>query len=203
MKRKVKALIMAVLMLVMTLAPSFVDAVTVKAAEELTLKLHYHRADGNYDGWDVWLWEEGGEGAGYAFEEEDGEMVATKVITPGVTSVGFIVRTADWTKDVDADQFIDLTEMVSGTVHIYVESGVEGYSKEYGEDAVVVDKTFSIIYCGMIAEEQKAGTKLGKRIKRLGIHVLLIDNQAVGYAAHFMRGMGWKDIDSHCQERGF
>ena len=136
MKQRVKALIMAVLMLVMTLAPSFVDAVTVKAAEELTLKLHYHRADGNYDGWDVWLWEEGGEGAGYAFEEEDGEMVATKVITPGVTSVGFIVRTADWTKDVDADQFIDLTEMVSGTVHIYVESGVEGYTKEYGEDAV-------------------------------------------------------------------
>lgn len=76
-------------------------------------------------------------------------------------------------------------------------------SEEYGEDAVVVDKTFSIIYCGMIAEEQKAGTRLGKRIKRLGIHVLLMDNQTVGYAANFMRGMGWRDIDRHCQERGF
>lgn len=136
MRQRVKSLIMAMMMLVMTLTPFFVDVVTVEAAEELILKLHYHREDGNYDGWDVWLWEEGGEGAGYAFEEEDGEMVATKVITPGVTSVGFIVRTADWAKDIDADQFIDLSDMVSGTVHVYVESGVEGYTKEYGEDAV-------------------------------------------------------------------
>lgn len=131
---------MALVMLVMTLAASVPDVVTVKAAEELTLKLHYHRADDNYEGWDAWLWEEGGDGAGYTFEEEDGEMVATKVITPGVTSVGFIIRTADWAKDVDADQFIDVSEMVSGTVHIYVESGVEGYTKEYGEDAVTGTK---------------------------------------------------------------
>ncbi|MCI9072837.1 MAG: type I pullulanase [Lachnospiraceae bacterium] len=109
---------------------------TVYAAEDLILKIHYHREDGNYDGWDVWLWEIGGDGGGFAFAEEEGEMVATKVVTPGVTSVGFIVRTADWAKDVDKDQFIDISEMVSGTVHIYVESGVEGYTKEYGEDAV-------------------------------------------------------------------
>ncbi|MCX4271811.1 MAG: type I pullulanase [Acetatifactor sp.] len=108
----------------------------VHAAQDLILKVHYHREDGNYEGWDVWLWEIGGDGGGFAFAEEDGEMVATKVVTPGVTSIGFIVRTADWAKDVDKDQFIDISEMVSGTVHIYVESGVEGYTKEYGEDAV-------------------------------------------------------------------
>lgn len=140
MRRRMKAMFMAMVLLVMTVVPSFMDVLTVKAAEDLTLKLHYHRADDNYEGWDVWLWEEGGDGGGYAFEEEDGEMVATKVITPGVTSVGFIVRTADWTKDIDADQFIDIAEMVSGTVHIYVESGVEGYTKEYGEDAVTGTK---------------------------------------------------------------
>lgn len=140
MRRRMKAMFMAMVLLVMTVVPFFMDVLTVKAAEDLTLKLHYHRADDNYEGWDVWLWEEGGDGGGYAFEEEDGEMVATKVITPGVTSVGFIVRTADWTKDIDADQFIDIAEMVSGTVHIYVESGVEGYTKEYGEDAVTGTK---------------------------------------------------------------
>ncbi len=140
MRRRVKAMFMAMVLLVMTVVPSFMDGMTVKAAEELTLKLHYHREDGVYDGWDVWLWEEGGDGGGYAFAEEDGEMVATKVITPGVTTVGFIVRTADWTKDINADQFIDISEMVSGTVHIYVESGVEGYTKEYGEDAVTGTK---------------------------------------------------------------
>lgn len=133
-------------MFAMTIAGSFADVTTVKAAEELTLKLHYHRADGNYDGWDVWLWEEGGDGNAYAFEEEDGEMVATKVIAPGVSSVGFIVRTADWTKDINEDQFIDISEMVSGTVHIYVESGKKGYTKEYGEDAVTGTKLLKARY---------------------------------------------------------
>lgn len=140
MKRRMRAFFMALVMLVTVIATSFMDVVTVKAAQELVLKLHYHREDGNYTGWDAWLWEEGGDGAAYAFEEEDGEMVATKEITSGITSVGFIIRTADWAKDIDADQFIDISEMVSGTVHIYVESGVEGYTKEYGEDAVTGTK---------------------------------------------------------------
>lgn len=140
MGRRVSAMLLAMVMFVMTIAGLFADVMTVKAAETLTLKLHYHRADEDYDGWDVWLWEEGGDGSAYAFEEEEGEMVATKEITPGVTSVGFIVRTADWVKDIDADQFIDISEMVSGTVHIYVESGVEGYTKEYGEDVATGTK---------------------------------------------------------------
>ncbi len=113
-----------------------------------TLKLHYHRADGDYSAWDVWLWPEGGDGAGYAFAEEDGEMVATMEVAPGVSKVGFIVRTQDWEKDIAEDQFIDLSEMVTGTVHIYVESGVPGYTKEYGEDAVTGTKLKTAVYNG-------------------------------------------------------
>lgn len=120
----------------------------MKADEALTLRLHYHREDGDYDGWDAWLWEEGKDGGAYDFEEEDGEMVATKELTPGTTSVGFIIRTKDWAKDVDEDQFIDISEMVSGVVDIYVESGVEGYTKEYGEDAVVGTKVKKARYDG-------------------------------------------------------
>lgn len=147
MKRRVKALSLAVLMLFTTVAALLADTAVVRA-DDLVIKLHYHREDDNYDGWDVWMWEVGGEGGGYAFEEVDGEMVASKVVTPGVSSVGFIVRTADWTKDVDMDQFIDISEMVSGEVHIYVESGVEGYTKEYGENAVTGTKLSSAKYDG-------------------------------------------------------
>lgn len=148
MKQRIKAFCMALCLLFLTVSASLQGAVVTQAAEELTLKLHYHRADGNYDGWDAWLWEEGGDGSAFAFSEEDGDMVATKTITPGTTSVGFIVRTADWTKDIDADQFIDISEMVSGTVHIYVESGVEGYTKEYGSDAVTGTKLTKARYDG-------------------------------------------------------
>ena len=120
----------------------------VKADEGVTLKLHYHREDGDYEPWDVWMWPDGGEGAGYPFEEEDGEMVATMSVPSGTAKVGFIVRTQDWTKDVDMDQFIDISEVVSGTVHAYVESGVEGATKEYGGDIVTGTKLKSAIYDG-------------------------------------------------------
>lgn len=148
MKRRIKAFSMAMLMLLMTVATMLWD-VSEARAEDLVIKLHYHREDGAYDGWDVWMWEEGAEGAGYALEEEDGEMVATKVVTPGATSVGFIVRVSDWSqKDVDADQFIDVSEMVAGVIDVYVESGVEGYTKEYGEGAVTGTKVASARYDG-------------------------------------------------------
>ena len=150
--RRIWAVFMASVLLFLATADWIAGMPTVYAAEDLILKLHYHREDGNYEGWDVWLWEIGGDGGGFAFAEEDGEMVATKVVTPGVTSIGFIVRTADWAKDVDKDQFIDLSEMVSGTVHIYVESGVEGYTKEYGEDAVTGVKLSKARY------DQETGT---------------------------------------------
>lgn len=146
MKKRVNAFLVAMLLLVVSLLASFSDAIIVKAEGKLILKLHYHREDGNYDGWDVWLWEVGGEGGGVPFNDEDGEMVATKEITPGITNVGFIVRTEDWVKDFDGDQFIDISEMVSGTVHIYVESGVEGYTKEYGDDVVIGTKLKSAVY---------------------------------------------------------
>lgn len=120
----------------------------VYASDEVVVKLHYHRADGAYEGWDVWFWEYGKDGAGFAFEDENGEKVATITLTPGTAQLGFIVRTADWTKDIDKDQFIDVSEMVSGTVHVYVESKVEGFEKVYGEDAVKGIKVTNAKYEG-------------------------------------------------------
>ena len=152
MKKRIFAFLAALVML-FGLIPG--NLTVANAAEELIIKLHYHRADGNYEGWDVWLWEAGKDGKGFAFVEENGEMVATKVVTPGTTSVGFIVRTADWTKDINADQFIDIAEMVSGTVHIYVESGVEGYTKVYGDDAVTGVKLATATYDGEVTISAK------------------------------------------------
>lgn len=73
----------------------------------------------------------------------------------------------------------------------------------YGSDALAVDVIFSILYMAMIAEEQKKNTHLGKRIKRLGIHALLIEGRGVGEAANFMRGMAWQKIARLCEARGF
>ena len=138
-------LLAAVLLLSLALAgigPVYAQA----AGGGVTVKLHYHRPDGDYDGWDVWFWAEGKDGAGYPFAEEDGEMVATFAAEAGVTRIGYIVRTASWEKDVDMDQFIDISDVVSGTIHVYVESGVEGYTRENGGDAVTGVKVSSAKY---------------------------------------------------------
>lgn len=76
-------------------------------------------------------------------------------------------------------------------------------SKTYGKNALRVEKLFSILYMAMISEENKANTRLGKRIKRLGIHKLLVENWSVHKAANFMRGMPWRTIARLCEERGF
>ncbi len=113
----------------------------------VTIKLHYSRPDGKYDDWSVWFWNEGAEGADTPFAEENGEMVATWEVATGVTSVGFIVKLPGWAaKDVDKDQFIDVAAYVSGTVHVYVQSGVEGFEVKLDSDVVSGIKVKSAVY---------------------------------------------------------
>lgn len=66
-----------------------------------------------------------------------------------------------------------------------------------------VEQVFSILYLTMIAEENKAFTRLGRRIKRLGVYGLLLEGLSVEQAADFSRGMRWQDIAAMCSERGF
>jgi len=70
-------------------------------------------------------------------------------------------------------------------------------------DALLVDKLFTILYMAMIAEERKENTRLGRRIKRLGIHCLLFEDKEADDAANFMRQMNWREIDTLCKARGF
>jgi hypothetical protein len=56
---------------------------------------------------------------------------------------------------------------------------------------------------GMIAEENKENTILGKRIKRLGMYQTLIEGLPAEMSANFSRGMKWKQLDKECTKRGF
>lgn len=148
MKKRFSAWVLSIFFVFAVILSSISVPVETRAEGGTTLKVHYNRPDGVYDDWDVWLWEYGKDGAGYSFSEVDGEMVATMEVSPGTTSVGYIVRTSSWTKDIDADQFVDISEVVSGTVHIYIESGVEGCKKVLGDDAVVGVKLKTAKYAG-------------------------------------------------------
>lgn len=122
----------------------------------------------------------------------------------------------------DRDYFSDIKELSNkygrdalyqAYVFVYENTGkevcdsgleaAEKASESFVEEQLWLHKILTILYMAMIAEENKRFTKLGKRIKRLGIYKLLYEDASVYEAANFMRGMGWREIDALCRERGF
>lgn len=144
MKRRIRAFLLALVMVFTTVAGTLGSANVFKA-DELIIKLHYNRPDGKYDNWSVWFWAP--TGVAVPFEEENGEMVATYTVEAGAMEVGYIVRLGEWEqKDVDKDQFIDVSPYLSGTLHVYVESGVEGHTIEVGDDVALGTKVKDASY---------------------------------------------------------
>lgn len=99
--------------------------------------------------------------------------------------------------------YVRVYELTGKEIQPGVLTEITAVASAYGGDALQMDVILSILYMAMIAEERKAFTRLGKRIKRLGIYKLLMEDRSVQESANFMRGMGWREIDKLCNERGF
>ncbi len=134
MKKRIVTLLLALVMLVSLIS----CAIPTFAADGITLRLHYHREDGAYEGWEMWFWDNTATtklDPPYSFEEVDGEMVSTIEVKPGTMEIGFIVRFGNWeAKDIEEDQYIDIAGILGGTVDVYVEAGVKGYELVKGAD---------------------------------------------------------------------
>ncbi len=115
---------------------------TVKAVEdknEITVKIHYTRDDGNYDKWNVWAWPEGKGGAQYDFTSENDEMVTVaKFEGRSISRLGYRIRKGDWAENdpIEVDRYIDLSNILSGTIHYYVKSGVYDGTMVMEEDVL-------------------------------------------------------------------
>lgn len=121
----------------------------------VTIKLHYNRPDGEYvtdkGDWNVWMWADGKGGSAYELVNEgtetDPDMVATcEVEGRSINKVGFIVRKGDWVEQEGGDRFIDISDVVAGTVHVYVESGKTEFTRVLGPDAILGVKIVSATY---------------------------------------------------------
>jgi hypothetical protein len=108
-----------------------------------------------------------------------------------------------YTKDKVWLDFLGLYEKTTRELSEKVSSYIESLCESYISDKLLFMKTFYILYASMIAENNKSNTKLGKRIKRLGLHTLIIENENLDYSVSFMRGKSWKEIDKICTSRGF
>ncbi len=80
---------------------------------------------------------------------------------------------------------------------------ITSISNTYGKDAVEMDIWLSVIYGGMIAEENKLNMVLKKRIKRLGMYQVVILDMLPELAARFSKGKKWRDLDLLMKEYGF
>ncbi len=101
------------------------------------------------------------------------------------------------------NDFIYIYELVTKNLESAVLENIAHISKKYKDDIIRVDKIFTILYMAMIAEENKVNTKLGKKIKRLGVHQILIENITPNVSANFSKGMKWREIEKECIKRGF
>lgn len=122
-------------------------SLTTMAATVTDVYVHYYRYQGDYDGWNLWVWQSkpvSQDGTSYTFSEDDTatifnyEGVVTRITLEGdlaeATELGFIVRKGDWAqKDIDNDRFITIPEDHSSSeLHIYL---VEGDARiGYGMD---------------------------------------------------------------------
>ncbi|NTW96303.1 MAG: type I pullulanase [Erysipelotrichaceae bacterium] len=116
---------------VYTTKPSL-DSTPLPQLGEIAVKVHYHRYDSNYNGWNMWLWQKGVEGTANPFNGSDGFGAVLNVnIKPneGITELGFLVRLNDWlAKDIDLDRFIDLTREKDSKLEVWL---VQGDSRVY------------------------------------------------------------------------
>lgn len=124
-----KTALIMFLILTMTISAIPVSLAESKG-ETLEVIIHYHRFDGNYEGWNIWLWAKGKDGQAYAFLAEDDYGKKAEITLDqmsGVEEIGIIIRKGEWeAKDVDKDRFVSLEHVNSdGKLEIFLVQGAE------------------------------------------------------------------------------
>jgi hypothetical protein len=101
------------------------------------------------------------------------------------------------------DDFVVIYNRTSKNVDSKVFELIAVITRFYETDAMEMELWLNVIYAGMIAEENKENAILKKRIKRLGIHQVLIDRISPEKAAVFSKGKKWKELDEIMRLMGF
>jgi len=101
------------------------------------------------------------------------------------------------------DDFVSIYDSTDKQIETHALDIIEKLSKKYTGNQLDIEIIFTILYAGMVAEENKRHTRLGKRVKRLGLYQVLFDGMSSLQAATFSKGKTWRNISDECQKRGF
>jgi hypothetical protein len=100
--------------------------------------------------------------------------------------------------------FVCIYENTTSTINQITLTLIDEIVSTYNiEDNVLIEQWFTVIYAGMIAEENKKNAILKKRIKRLGMHQVLIMGMPANQAASFSKGKNWRDLNEIMINLGF
>ena len=115
---------------------------TTENTGKIDVVIHYYRSDDTYTNWDVWFWDNESSGsANFSADPVNKGMMATYTVNGSTNSnVGFIIRKNDWSSQEFSDRYVDLTDVISGTVHYYVNADTWAGSRVLGEDVVLSAK---------------------------------------------------------------
>lgn len=102
------------------------------------------------------------------------------------------------------NDFVKIYDLTSNSVDPRVITQIDEIIETYNEDdKKLMEQWLSVVYAGMIAEENKHRAILKKRVKRLGMHQVLKLNYSPYDAANFSRGKKWRELDSVMKKLGF
>lgn len=102
------------------------------------------------------------------------------------------------------DDFVKIYEQTTTEINPKVLGLIDEIVCTYNEiDRIIIEQWFTVIYAGMIAEENKKFAILKKRIKRLGMHQVLVLGMPAKDAARFSYQKKWRDLDKIMQSLGF
>lgn len=101
------------------------------------------------------------------------------------------------------NDFIKIYERTTKIIDPEIVALIDALTETYHpEDKTNIEQWFTVIYAGMIAEENKDKAILKKRIKRLGMYQVLVQNMPAKDAAKFSIGKKWRDLDALMKSYG-
>ena len=115
---------------------------TVTDTGKIKVVLHFYRESGDYTDWDVWFWcNESSGSCAFTADPNNKGMIASYTLD-GATNLnlGYTVRKTDWSDKEFYDRYIDLSDVRSGTVHYYLNSGSASGLRVLGEDVISAAK---------------------------------------------------------------
>ena len=179
MRKRITAGLLGILMIFISVFSSLVPSKTAYAAGT-TLIIHYGgRADNNYDGWNLWIWEDGKDGQQVSFTGEDSfGKVAVYQSNAAPSKIGFIVRLNEWEeKDVSDDRFVTMEKDV---MEIWLTSGEAEFATEAPDGAESYD------FAAM--EEERLNLYNEEGAIKLNVHYYNFDGE---YSADTVEAYAW------------